>query len=359
MSLVWGVDSSHIQPDVVVNERGARRGWPTRAQGNYERATAADSLAGRQFTFYDWVVEQIGLEPRFWGRYINNVTADAMESARRARRVWRRRPRRERGDWEVASQRWLASRFATRVTESEIQFIHQRSRGRCKVLLVFNNIEERSCIERGEAGFQRGWADAFNAVFAARRVGAPGSVRIYGDIEGWAVSGEWLWGWCDYMDRSEYAGMGGLYGRGREVLVPAGRTYLQYERQHRRHMRRRLELPRPREQYAEVAAGRALAAAGPLQGPSRISTLRGLPAEQNPAERRRFSSFNRGLYFWTNMPRGECNWKLVAEGQFMGLGPSGARTEIWQYGPNCHGERLDLNVATQMGYADMWAGSGA
>ena len=354
MSLIWGVDSSHVQPDVVVN----RRGIPTRAQGNYDRATAAESLGGSKFAFYDWVVQRFGREPRYWGRYLNNVTAETLDSARRARRARRRLPRARRGDWDVASHRWLESRLATRVTENEIRYIHERSGGRCKMLLVFNNIEERGCSERGEAGYQRGWADAFNAVFAARQLRVPASVRIYGDVEGWAVSGEWLWGWCDYMDRSEYASMGGLYGRGRELRVPRGQTYLQYERTHRRYMRRRLELPRPREEYPEIAAGRAIAAAGPMQGPRRIPTLSGVRRGPNPALRRSISSINSRLYFWTNMPRGECNWQLTADSHFMGLGPTGAHTVIWQYGPNCHGERLDLNVATEMGYADMWAASG-
>jgi hypothetical protein len=162
MPLIWGVDSSHVQPDVVVDSRGR----PTRAEGNYDRATAAESLGGSKFAFYNWVVQRFGREPRYWGRYLNNVTADTLDAARRARRARRRLPRARRGDWDVAS------------------------------------------------------------------------------------------------------------------------------------------------------------------------------------------------HLWTNMPRGECNWQLTADSHFMGLGPTGAHTVIWQYGPNCHGERLDLNVATEMGYADMWARSG-
>lgn len=338
MALKWGVDSSYYPPDLVVNQRG----FPPRRPRDREFATAQESRDGQKFTLYDWVVEGvargIGREgPDFWGRYLRYETS--------------------------------SSRDATRLTDREVTFIRERSGGQCKLLLVFNQISPLSCGQVGRAGYIRGWADAFNAVFAARQLRVPAGVRIYGDVEGWVVAGAWLWGWCDYMDRSEYAGIGGLYGRGREIRVPTlreqrdswgrvvGRTYRQYERWHRQTISQHLELPYSSNdinRYPEHNAGVAVADARHLTGPSRINNLEGVPQEQRAAVQRRLGMS--GLRFWTNMPRANRTAVLTADSHFMGLGPPSVRTVIWQYvqGEHVFDQRIDLNVATETGYADMW-----
>jgi len=49
---------------------------------------------------------------------------------------------------------------------------------------------------------------------AARQVGVPGGVMIWGDVEGaWTPTAEWFRGWWDGMSKSGYAGWGGIYCR--------------------------------------------------------------------------------------------------------------------------------------------------
>lgn len=303
MTLRWGVDSSFYHADRVVSMDTGR---VVGRLNDPQYATVNDRLPQDQGTLYDYIADQIRA-PEFWGRYIN----------------W--------GETSHAAGKRLRS--------EEIRYIFQRSaRGgtNCKILIIYNGIRgQGGCQTRGRQGYHTGWMDAWKACAYARNIGVPAGVRIYGNIEGrWLVSRDWLRGWWDFMDRTEFAGLGGLYGRPAE-LGP-------YRDQLRRAMEKDF-LPHAR-----------------MYPPGRFSmnisrARKERWASQTP--RPPVKTFSDQFHIWSNTPKHECSAAAndIPTG-FFAVGPMNATTVIWQYGYECMRGYVDMNIATEQGYNDMWAG---
>jgi hypothetical protein len=120
-------------------------------------------------TTFAFVVQQAGRIPEFWGRYIGGPFA---------------------------------------ATPEEIKFIKRESQGTCRVLVIYNGITKARLAE----GIDGGKTDARLAIAAAKALGVPAGVCIFGDIEpGMACTEGWFRGWWEGMLPSMYCGQGGLY----------------------------------------------------------------------------------------------------------------------------------------------------
>ncbi len=124
-------------------------------------------------TLFDFVVDKLKRTPDFWGRYVG-------------------------GRYQM--------------TADEVDYIFTRSKGACRILVVYNGAHDSANSVRGS--FDAGVRDARKAITAASGVGVPPGVMIWGDVEGaWQPSAQWFLGWWDAMFKSSYAGMGGIYCR--------------------------------------------------------------------------------------------------------------------------------------------------
>ncbi len=120
-------------------------------------------------TTFEFVVKQAGRIPDFWGRYIGGPYA---------------------------------------ASKTEVQFIQRESKGNCPILVIYNGINRA----RLSSGFEGGKADARSAITAAKALGVPANVCIFGDIEpGTKCTEGWFRGWWEGMLHSMYFGQGGLY----------------------------------------------------------------------------------------------------------------------------------------------------
>ena len=133
-----------------------------------DSAQPANSMVQNQ-TLFDFITEQCGQAPAFWGRYIGG-------------------------------------RFA--LTAEEEKFLHDKG---CRILVVYNGT--RNSPRSVQGGFAEGANDANKAIAAAQTLGIPGGVWIYADVEsGWTPTPEWFEGWSDTMLNSQFGGAGGIYG---------------------------------------------------------------------------------------------------------------------------------------------------
>jgi len=125
----------------------------------------ANSMVGAQ-TLFDYVTQQAGAAPSFWGRYLGTGCT---------------------------------------LTAAEAAFLHSKN---CKILLIY--FDTTATGVRGS--YQDGQNDANKAIGYADGLNVPGGVAIYADIEaGWQPSQAWIQGWSDAMFDSKYAGAGGFY----------------------------------------------------------------------------------------------------------------------------------------------------
>ncbi|GEM_PF-1742635 len=130
-----------------------------------DSCAAANSMVGSQ-TLFDYVAQQAGSAPAFWGRYIGSSCS---------------------------------------LTAAEVSFLHGKN---CKILVVYFDTTAQSV----SGNYQSGVNDATGAINAAQALGVPRGVVIFADIESsWHPSTQWIQGWSDTMFDSIYAGAGGLY----------------------------------------------------------------------------------------------------------------------------------------------------
>ncbi|MDD1628768.1 MAG: hypothetical protein LUQ26_15085, partial [Methylococcaceae bacterium] len=147
---------------------------------------------------FDFVQRQLGEPPYFWGRYLNE------------------RPERR----------------PSKLMDPECNYIFNQTNaqgGRVRILLVYNDITPDQCAVEGNVGYSLGKIAAQNACRLARELDVPPDVRIYADLEGWIASPSWIRGWWNAMAESEFAGIGGLYGRGVERLNVRGARTLRFQ----------------------------------------------------------------------------------------------------------------------------------
>lgn len=280
---------------------------------------------GRAMSLFDFVRSKMDGLPTFWGRYLNNAKPSRIT----------------RGECE-ALKRLCASHGAT-----------------VRLLLVYNDITLADCQLAGQAGYQRGGVAAASACRLARGLGITGGVRLYADLEGWPASPEWMRGWWDTMQRSEFAGIGGFYGRGVERLNRRGAGRLRI---------RDVTAEDGRRQPPLVAsAGRRFLRSGwSARVPTAIDQQLG-PWVIDPAREGRLHESPPQLYVWSNMPRMDRRTPPPTPAEFRGVGPVGARVAVWQYcfglfrpPPRADGTRrpaaFDLDLATAAGFNEMWQG---
>lgn len=176
-------------------------------------------------------------------------------------------------------------------------------------------------------GFDAGSRAAEAAEGFARQIGVPDGVRIYADLENRAFDSEWFRGWCTRMFQSNYGGMGGVYG----------------DTQH---------------SWSWGAA----AAAGVPDDPQSGTLISDLAAGRVTAGK---SSL---FYTWTTRPflgHELTTGEPLMPSEFRAINPPAnflMKTVLWQYRQNVklglhlhHGALVDLDLATEDGYADMWS----
>ena len=152
-------------PDTDTIERGPlpiKGNWGTLYEQLYDPTTVwgVDSvnesshlLGGHPL--YDYVVDHMGVQPHFWGRYLSMLTAP------------------------------------------EVAFLGARN---CKILPIKNGLD--SVMRRG---LKEGLQAATDAATAATALGIPNGVVIYADIEpNWAPSRDFLLGWMLGISASNY-----------------------------------------------------------------------------------------------------------------------------------------------------------
>jgi hypothetical protein len=133
-----------------------------------DSATGANSIVGNQ-TLFDFVTQQCGQPPGFWGRYIGGLYP---------------------------------------LTAAEAQFLHNKG---CRILIIYNGAQ--NTVSSVQGAFPAGVNDANKAITAAQALGVPSGVWIYADVEAsWKPTSGWFQGWSDTMFNSEFGGAGGVYG---------------------------------------------------------------------------------------------------------------------------------------------------
>ena len=276
-----------------------------------------DSRVGGR-TLFDHVVAECGRVPEFWGRYIGFS--------------------------------------ANQIRPNELQFVDRKAReaggSGCRIAIVYNGVRARSIPgQRGEHAYDSGWEHGERAVGIAKDLNIPHNVRIYCDLEGWRANPDWIRGWWDALYASAYVGMGGLYGRGAEYTLAQASDPLQLvgvasaDLQQRRY---------PVGSWSEASTRAA------VQQQSGISagTLAGMAIGTG----NRTALGNTSRHTWTNIPRGPRN---PNETQFRGIGPIGSVTTVWQYCMDylrtggAGSGRIDMDLATEVGFREMWALTGA
>jgi hypothetical protein len=136
---------------------------------------------GTQTTLFDLVTQKLGM-PEFWGRYLHKGV----------------------------------STNTAALTTKEVQFIKDRSDGKCRILLIANIAGPRfSAINAKATG-------AEDAKVALNKCGSgalnvPAGVFIYADIEpNFVCKAGWFEGWWEVMEKAG-RGRGGVYASPREL----------------------------------------------------------------------------------------------------------------------------------------------
>lgn len=130
-----------------------------------DSADATNIMIGSQ-TLFDYITQQAGAAPAFWGRYIGGSYA---------------------------------------LTSTEVAFLHSKG---CKILLIYNGATASSV----SGTYQDGVNDADTALSAANSLNAPSDIVIVADIEAeWIPTAAWIEGWSDTIFGSKYMGSGGIY----------------------------------------------------------------------------------------------------------------------------------------------------
>lgn len=130
-----------------------------------DSCASANSMVGSQ-TLFDYVTQQAGAAPAFWGRYLGSLCS---------------------------------------LTAAEVSFLHARN---CRILLIYYDT-----TAAGVSGsYDDGRNDANAAIGEASALNVPEGTIIFADIEAkWNPSPDWIRGWSDVMCGSIYAGAGGFY----------------------------------------------------------------------------------------------------------------------------------------------------
>jgi hypothetical protein len=253
---------------------------------------------------YDYVVRRAGREPCFWGRYVNGSGQGS--------------------DLTLREVNWLASWHP-----------------QCRIVLIYNGVGpsgERTRRASGESA-------AREAIrIATDELDAPDGARIYIDLEGWLATPEYLDGWFTTMYGSRFAGAGGVYGRGVEMIArEAGYRLFGL----RRSSGWAARMPRAEDVGAQ----------------QRFDDLIGSLTGQRPRAKP-FSPF-----VWTNTPRvwdrsGDTPGNaVIIPPAWGGRGPVGVMltdTVLWQYrfeafwSASAHRGSVDLDLALEAAYRDMW-----
>ena len=290
----WGVDSSWypVNQNVSVPNAYLRPG---------ETGPVEEPL-------FDYVTRRAGRRPEFWGRYLNDNHAE------------------------------------TRLRPDEPQYLFHPDRN-CRLALVFNGI--RSQPHGPDASRRGGESAARRAIAQAGQynITDPSQVRIYLDLEGWTVTPDFLEGWWSVMHASQYAGAGGLYGRGAETRLRRG-SYLR-DLDHR--------------PYSAGWARRVITAEDRIEEQQMDSLLDDLASGR--------SSESYSIYIWSNTARRYDEHRdtprdaEIVPATFGAVGPVGSlmtRTVIWQYRFGAFWERgadrgtVDLDLALEAAYQNMW-----
>src|SRR5262249_52781851 len=110
----------------------------------------------KKMTAFEFVTEEMGQMPEFWGRYIG----------------------------------WVANQM----TWGEIEYLFHASDGNCRLLVIYNGAYDGPGSLRGN--YDAGRADARNAIKIATDLSVPDGIMIWADIEGiWHPTAEWFQGW--------------------------------------------------------------------------------------------------------------------------------------------------------------------
>lgn len=270
-----------------------------------------DSRVGSE-TLFDFIVSECGRVPEFWGRYIG---------------------------------------FApSQVRPNELEFVERKAREHggtgCRIGIVYNGVRERDAPnQRGEGAYRSGREHGERAVGIAKQLAIPANVRIYCDLEGWRANPDWIRGWWGALYVSPYAGMGGLYGRGAECTLEQAHDPLQMPA---------LATPAALQHRYQPGYWSEASMRAAHQSRTGLAGLAIGATHPNMADTSRHT--------WTNMPRGPRN---PNETLFRGVGPIGAVTTVWQYCMDylrTGGEgtgRIDMDLATELGFREMWALTGA
>lgn len=130
--------------------------YPTDVHWGVDSISRADEAQASTGTLYDFVVRRMGMQPRFWGRYLPGLTTD------------------------------------------EVDFLHGLD---VRVLPIYNGAGPASVA----GGRANGVFDAGQAIALATARGVPANVAVYGDIEpGWSPTSEWIIGWWQAFAPSPY-----------------------------------------------------------------------------------------------------------------------------------------------------------
>lgn len=291
----WGVDSSWYPVNGNV-----------RVPDGYRRPDESGRI---EESLFDYVTRRAGRPPEFWGRYLND------------------------------------NHPQTRLRPDEPQYLFDRG---CRLALVFNGIRRQPPV--AERTRQAGESAAQRAILQANQynIQSPSQVRIYLDLEGWTVSPDFLEGWWAVMHASQYAGAGGLYGRGAETRLRRG------GRSHLRDLNHR--------PFSGGWARRVITAEDRIEEQQMDSLLDDLASGR--------SSDSYSIYIWSNTPRRyDRNRDTPADAEiipstFGAVGPVGSlmtQTVIWQYRFGAFWERgatggtVDLDLALEAAYQNMWS----
>jgi hypothetical protein len=181
---------------------------------------------------------------------------------------------------------------------AEVAFLRDNDRN-CRILPIVIPHPGRM-VTPGKQGYANGVRSGITTIEMADNLHMPADVFIYVDIEpNQPVSEGWMDGWTDMMEKSKYGGSGGFYCSPRNYAFCTP--------------------------YCKL--------------------LKDFPTWRQ-SERS----------IWSVTPfRGNCD---EIPSTFEAHSPPGDEgvAAVWQYATDCHGHRIDLDLANDAGFAAMWGG---